>query len=490
MSGEASWSERLKAARPAGWVRSLRVPRRWRAALIVAAVVAAVALAVCALLPSPRTRLVVPAAVEEARGDIIRESGDLRSASVTPVHLEASGEVAWLVEEGSIVEPGDVIVRISSNSLESKLEQSERSHIPRKTEVGRAEQELASARALGPLRVRRAQVRMAQAEWKLADLGRHPTKEDLASARIDRRVAELAREKHAAEFERVTALAKRGFATEAEVRERRLKALDAQAQEALAKLKLELVSAGTSSLTLEKARLDVAKARLDVEKTEFDTAADITIADKALDVARARLANGERDLERLRTDVANMEIKAPVPGRVTFSDMWRWTKDMSRVEVGETVRWGMKVCEIADPSRLQARIHVNEIDAVKLATGLAATARLTAFPGIVVPGRVAHVGRTIIDKNESLGELALRKAGKAEVGVVEVLIDLDFGHARSGEGPVAFDPTTLRGGHTVTVEIDIAPCADTPSPDVSPGEDAGEVIGGDASEPEGEVGDA
>jgi len=425
-------------------------------------------------------------ALVAGRTDIVREAGDLRSASVTSVHLQASGEVAWLVEEGSIVKRGDTVVRISSSTTESRLEQNEQSHVPRKTEVERAEQELASARTLGPLHVRRAAVRRALAEWRHADLARHPTDEELRTARIDLRVAELARDKHAGEFERVTALAKRGFATETEVRERRLKALDAEAKAALAKLKLELVSAGTSSLTLEKARLDVEKARLDVEKTEFDTAADITIAEKTLEIARARLANGERDLERLRADVANMAVKAPVAGRVTFSDMWRWTEDSSRVEVGETVRWGMKICEIAEPSRLQARIHVNEIDALKLAPGLPATAHLTAYPGLVVPGRVAHVGRNIIDKNESLGELALNKAGKADVGVVEVLVDLDFERARSGEGPVAFDPTTLRGGHTVNVEIDITRRPDTPSPDVSPGD----AIGGDASEPEGEVGDA
>jgi len=429
-------------------------------------------------------------ALVAGRTDIVRESGDLRSASVTPVHLQASGEVAWIVEEGSIVKRGDTVVRISSNTTESRLEQSERSHVPRKTEVERAEQELASARTLGPLHVRRAVVRRGVAEWKHADLRRHPTDEELRVARIDLRVAELARDKHAGEFERVSALAKRGFATETEVRERRLKALDAEAQAALAKLKLELVSAGTSPLTLEKARLDVEKARLDVEKTEFDTAADITIAEKTLEIARARLANGERDLERLRADVANMEIKAPVAGRVTFSDMWRWTEDSSRVEVGETVRWGMKVCEIAEPSRLQARIHVNEIDALKLKTDLPATARLTAYPGLVVPGRVAHVGRNIIDKNESLGELALSKAGKADVGVVEVLVDLDFDRARSGEGPLAFDPTKLRGGHTVTVEIDIAPRPDASAPDVSGEEDAGEVKAGNAGEPESGVGGA
>ncbi|MHC4252225.1 MAG: HlyD family secretion protein [Planctomycetota bacterium] len=477
MAGDTSWSERLRSARPRSWALIRRVPRGWLAAGAGAAAVAATALVVSAALPPPQTTLVVPAIVE-GRGNTITESGDLRSARVTPVYLEVSGEVAWLVEEGTIVEPGDVAIRLTSSTVESRLEQSEQWHTPRKMEVERATQNLASVRTLGPLAGRRAGVRLALMEWRLEDLRRRPTKEELETARIDLRVTELAREKHAAEFERTTALAKRGFATETEVRERRLKALDAEAQAALAKLTLELVSTGATELKLEAARLDVEKARLAVEEAEFASAANITIAEKTLEIARAELANSDRDLERLNRDVANMELKAPVAGRVTFPEMWRWTKDLSRVEVGETVSRGLQVCEIADPSRLQARVNVNEIDALDLEVGLPATARLTAYPGVEVPGRVARIGRSAADKNERLGELALNKAGKADVGVVEVLVDLDFARARAGEGAVAFAPTKLRGGHTVTVEIDL----DRPA-DVSPPDAASK----DASPPEAEA---
>jgi multidrug resistance efflux pump len=495
LAGDSSWSERLRSASPRGWDFVRRIPRGWFVAGGGAATALIVVLAVSASIPPPRTRILVPAAVEGG-GNTITESGELRSASVTPVYLEVGGEVAWLAEEGAVVEVGDAVVRISSSTTESRLEQSEMWHTPRQTEVERAEQQLVSSRTLGPLIARRAGVRLALAEWRLEDLRRRPAKEELEEAKIDLRVAEIAHEKHSLEYERTTNLAKRGFATETEVRDKRLKALDAEAQAGLAKLTLDLVSTGATKLLLEAARLEVEKTQLAVEEAEFGSAADITIAEKTLDVAKANLANSERDLERLNSDVANMELKAPAAGRVTFPEMWRWTKDQSRVEVGESVRRGIQVCEIADPSRLQARIHVNEIDSLDLEVGLRATACLTAFPGVDVPGRVARIGRSAGDKNERLGELALTKSGKAEVGVIEVLVDLDFASARAGEGAVVFDPTKLRGGHTVTVEIDLERPGEAPPPDAASGDastpdaeaDEGSDAGPEASSGEGDPG--
>ncbi len=484
MSGETSWSERLRSA-PArrGWATSPAARARgWLvagAAGAVAAVVAGVSLAVLASLPPARTTLIVPAAVE-GRGNTLTESGELISGTVTPVYLTVSGEVAWLIEEGTIVKSGDVITRIDSSSLESRLEQYEYDHVPRETAVKGAEQALASAQAIGPLNARLAEIRLEVAEWKLEDLRHRPTKEDLEGARIDLRVAELAREKESGELERTAALAKRGFATETELRERRLKALDAEAEAALAKLVMEIVSLGATDLSREAARLAVERAKLAVEKSTFAGEADVVIAEKALDVARAQLARSESDFDGLKLDVANMEVKATAAGRVTFPEVWRWTKDSTRIEVGETLNRGLQICEIADPSRLQARIHVNEIDALELKVGLPARACLTAYPGVDIPGRVVRIGRSAEDKNERLGELALNKAGRAEVGVVEVLVDLDLGRSSSGAGVKPLNPTDLRGGHTVSVEIDLDGSLVE--------EDEEDEEGGDAPETEGEGG--
>ena len=103
---------------------------------------------------------------------------------------------------------------------------------------------------------------------------------------------------------------------------------------------------------------------------------------------------------------------------------------------------------------MQARILVNEVDSMAVREGMPATVRLTAYPGLELAGRVARVGASASDKNEKLGHLALKKAGRAGVNVVEVLVDIlerPFPPAQGRHGTAP----TLRGGHTVTVMIDL-----------------------------------
>jgi multidrug resistance efflux pump len=126
---------------------------------------------------------------------------------------------------------------------------------------------------------------------------------------------------------------------------------------------------------------------------------------------------------------------------LAFVDTWKGSSELSRIEVGETARWGQLLCKIADPTRMQVVVVVNEVDALEVHRGQPAAVRFTAFPGAVVRGKVASVASTARDRNELLGSLALEKAGRAGVSAVEVVVELDE------------QPSGLRGGNTALVEI-------------------------------------
>jgi len=450
MPAHVSWSERLKMSRgPRWWERRggrIAVAAAVASLLGTGALLAGVALA----FRSP------PGGREEKREARARlvEAGELVSAKVTPVYAQSSGQVVWLIEEGSAVAVGDALVRLDETDVRKRLEEEERQIVPRRTELERAEQELRTAKAIGPLAVRRAEVALERALAAMSELQALPDPDDLAAAELDLRLARLSSQKSARDLERTKELAARDLATATELRQRQLEALDAEANAQLALLRLELLKAGATPLSMESARLQVERARLGVEEARFASEADIVIAEKSVEVARARLAKAERSLERLRQDLANCTIVAPAAGRVAFVDVWKGSKQTSRIEVGETCFHGQVLCRIADPDRVQARILVNEVDSMAVREGMPATVRLTAYPGLELAGRVARVGASASDKNEKLGHLALKKAGRAGVNVVEVLVDIlerPFPPAQGHRGTAK----TLRGGHTVTVMIDL-----------------------------------
>jgi HlyD family secretion protein len=372
------------------------------------------------------------------------ETGDLRSAEETPVFVMTSGEIIWLIDEGAQVEEGDVVLRIDETTVREQLEEEERQLLPRRKELERAESELEAARTRGTLVVRLNETKLDRARWSLEDIRMRPTPEELTSAQLDLRTASVLRDKTSRELARVEELAGRGLATETELRTARLDALNAGADAGLAELSLDVLKSGSSRLSIESARLSVEKAKLEMEEAAFLSEADVTIAEKAVEIARSRLAKHERQIERRQRDLRNCQVRAPVAGRVAFVEVWKGTSQTSRLEIGETCRWGQLVCKMADPRRMEVRVFVNEVDALRLREGQRANARLTAFPGTEMSGRVSRIGVSATDKNERLGHLALRKAGQAGVNVVEVTIELDGA------------PPGFRGGYTATVEIDLA----------------------------------
>lgn len=444
-SPHTSWSRRLQARRRPRWWNVWLGEGRVRVGLGVLGA-ALVVLAVVGIVAARRGRRgrEGPSPLATQQGRRLVEMGDLRSAEETPVYTRTSGEVVWLIDEGALVEAGDVIARIDETAVREKLEEEERQLLPRRQDLERAESGLKAAKARGPLNVRLAEIKLDQARWRLNDLMMRPTEEELTEAKLDLRVAAVLRDKTKQELGRVEELARRGLAADAELRAARLKALNAGAEAGLAALRLDILKSGPSRLSLESARLKVEKAKLEVEEARFLRETDVTIAEKTVQIARARLSSHERQIERRGRDLENCEVRAPVAGRVAFVEVWKGSKQTSRIEIGETCRWGQMICKMADPSRMEVRVLVNEVDSLRLRVGQRAKARLTAFPGSEIEGRVAQIGPSAADKNEKLGHLALRKAGQAGVNVVEVAIALDR------------PPPGFRGGYTARVEIDLA----------------------------------
>ena len=103
------------------------------------------------------------------------------------------------------------------------------------------------------------------------------------------------------------------------------------------------------------------------------------------DVARARLASAELDLDKSR-------LRAPWAGRIAAR----------RVEVGDYVVPGQAVAELVDISRLKVRAPARAADAPYLAVGAPVTIRVDAFAGESFEGRVARLDAELDPQSRTL----------------------------------------------------------------------------------------
>ncbi len=122
--------------------------------------------------------------------------------------------------------------------------------------------------------------------------------------------------------------------------------------------------------------------------------------DLRVGLARARVADLEREVANLRRDIERLRVRAPRAGYVAYVTDW----DGSHYDVGDRVWRGSRVLEIADLSTLEVAASVPETAAPRVREDLPAEIRLDAAPDRLFHGRVRKVGRVFHARSAEVPE--------------------------------------------------------------------------------------
>jgi multidrug resistance efflux pump len=153
---------------------------------------------------------------------------------------------------------------------------------------------------------------------------------------------------------------------------------------------------------LRKAMLEVGKAEIlpEIDKQQNRIRADI--AQRHLE--SLKVSQAERDkvdaaaltilelqrerqrvtLERSQTNMANLQVKAPLAGMVAHSVQDR-NGSITHVQEGDQLYRGNALVSIFDPSEMLVRCSVAEPDRVELRPGARATVYIDAYPDLALP---------------------------------------------------------------------------------------------------------
>jgi len=99
-------------------------------------------------------------------------------------------------------------------------------------------------------------------------------------------------------------------------------------------------------------------------------------------LAELQVASAELNLDQRRADLEAAELRAPMDGVITSSD----------IEIGDTVIAGQPVITLLDEKSLTAELTVDEIDIGKLQVGQPVTLTLDAYPDIALQGVIDQIG--------------------------------------------------------------------------------------------------
>lgn len=288
----------------------------------------------------------------EVRVDTLGVLDAARAFQVTSAVRGDRGKLIYIVEDGTAVKPGDVLVRFDATPFEADIQ--------------RLTGELRSKEAMVEFARQNLEVEKSQVK-KTLDNGEY----DLISAKQDHGRFE-------AYIDDLKALARKGYAVEGEIAQARRK--EAQLRTSLQKAETEL------GRLAKEATYSIAKAAAELNRAESEAA-----------TSRTALATARQDL-------ANTTIAAPTAGFVVLHEIFQGAVKR-RPRTGDTVWQGQPLLYLPDLTAMVVKTQVREEDLHKLKAGQLASVRVEAYPDARFEGEVTNVG-----------VLAVETAGAASAG--------------------------------------------------------------------------
>jgi multidrug efflux pump subunit AcrA (membrane-fusion protein) len=370
------------------------------------------------------------------RGDLtveITAAGNLALSTIQDLPIQlfyptgvkgTVGEV--LVEEGDVVEQGQVLVTVDPDewsdelsTLDKKLTAAQRNLTDMESAVIKAERQVTDLErqvtakenavteaerevAAKEFAVRQAQINVQTAEYDLSEIDDVKKAQDVVDDA-----------QYALDFAKSILSGEFGGGLHGDVSYwSNLKTL-AEEQLAEAQQDLEDILDGSSLTVEDDVALEVAKSQLEVEQSQMElvdaqtavddakTAVDdakYDVEDAKYDVEYAQLAieDAKHDVEDAQktlddaqkklTDAQGKspEIKAPFAGFIT----------QVNVEGGDEVLNGTVAVQIADPNKFEAGILVSEMDISKVKLDGEASVQVDSMAGLSLPAKVTHIAPT------------------------------------------------------------------------------------------------
>jgi hypothetical protein len=182
----------------------------------------------------------------------------------------------------------------------------------------------------------------------------------------------------------------------------RMKLLELEQQEAQtradlgrAQLKVDVPAEVQQRIELEKAFLDKRGRERDIQNLEAEGRVTRALTGAEVASLRQQRDRAAGRVQALEDAIEKMNIRAPQDGIVVYRTNWRDEKK----KVGDSVWFGEIVLALPDLSEMKGDGFVDEADGGPVGEGQPVTLRLEARPDFDLRGKVARIGRTVMQRS-------------------------------------------------------------------------------------------
>jgi HlyD family secretion protein len=205
---------------------------------------------------------------------------------------------------------------------------------------------------------------------------------------------------------------------------------------------------------LKRAQLELQRneivSRIDAEKnqeavdeaqTTFKQLTETYQLKRAAAAATIRIQEIQRDraLEAMhyaQGNSAKMIVHSPMPGVVVYNTIWLGGR-MGTVQQGDQVRPGVPFLQVVDPSQMEVRVELNQVDLLKVHSGQHALMHLDAYPGMTLPATLeelsplGHTGQFAETVRSFAARFSVQGMDARLLPDLSAALDLDLGSQKS-----------------------------------------------------------
>ncbi len=295
---------------------------------------------------------------------------EARSKQVIRSEVRERLTMTWIIEEGTIVDANDVLVKLDATPLqEQKLEQeqllesAESSLVAAKVNLENTDSQTDSDIAQAELDVEFAALALS----KYTE-GEYPQKLRQAQANVE--IARETAQRAADTAEWSQKLQGKGYITDSEARADAAAARKAELDLEIAQGELKLLKEYTYRQQLRQLTSDVQQAKAELERIKRKADADMEKANVEHKTALAKRDRIVDDLEDTQDDIDNCVIRAPQEGRVVYAPQGnRWNREEPLGE-GDEVRYNQEIIHLPESDEMSVAIKIDETQRDKVEVGM------------------------------------------------------------------------------------------------------------------------
>ena len=333
--------------------------------------------------------------VEGSFAITVPASGELAAEQQINIHnkLESNAVIIELVDEGSFVSTGDVLVKFNDEAIRDTIRKSELDVTEAKNTLDTSKSNLVVAE-----KQRDSDLAIKRLSIDLADLALNAWKDGEVVAR--RQQLQLAVQTAEKDYTRLfkkhessVRLYEQKFLSKDELDRDEIALLNSEAKLKKAKLDIEVYENYTFKQEQQKKNSDLQQAIDELDRAKDRHVSHVSNLEATVGAKENRLNSREDQLEKANTQLEACVILSPAQGMVVYA-----TSMGDRRDEGEPLKIGKKlwrnelVMTIPDTTNMVALVRVNEALSGLVVAGQQATVTCDAYPDSVFVGEVLSVG--------------------------------------------------------------------------------------------------